>query len=217
MYGNKGRKERSDFSAVSRSITYFFLLSMRLFGLCNFQNAHRKDTPFFAKISYASIIYDPRNVYTDLCTDNRHNKKKKKKRKLPATTNVHSLSAHYICDSKALARRCWSRWWWRWLRCRCSGRSGHFLVTFSIAFSFPVLLHFAFSLTLALLELQQHPRRTWRTDPSPVGGQNERRWWREGGWRILGDGMRGRRTTGHRRRLRCRQQVSSDLKLGSLR
>lgn len=78
MYGNKGRKERSDFSAVSRSITYFFLLSMRLFGLCNFQNAHRKDTPFFAKI-YASIIYDPRNVYTDLCTDNRHNKKKKKR------------------------------------------------------------------------------------------------------------------------------------------
>lgn len=148
-----------------------------------------------------------------LCT-NRHNNKK---RKLPATTNVYSLSAHYVRDSKTLARRCRSRRWRWWLWCRCSGRSGHFLVAFPVAFPFPVLLHLAFSLTLTLLELQQHSGRTWRTDPSPVGGQNERWRWREGSRWILGNGMRSGRTAGHRRRLRRWQQISSDLKLGSLR
>lgn len=36
MYGNKGRKQRSDFSAVSRSIyiVFFFLLFIRLFQDC---------------------------------------------------------------------------------------------------------------------------------------------------------------------------------------
>lgn len=212
VYGSKIRKPRSDFPAVSTSIVHFSSFFSSLPELCDSQNVYREETPFFAKVFYASY-----NIRPSQCLYRSVHRIVQQKKKLPATTNAHSLSAHYVRDSKTLARRCRSRRWRRWLRCRCSRRSGHFLVTFPVAFPFSVLLHLTFSLTLALLELQQHPGGTRRTDSSSVGGQDERWWRREGGRWILGDGMRGGRAAGHRRRLRCRQQVSSDLKLGSLR
>lgn len=125
----------------------------------------------------------------------------KKKKKLPATTNAHSLSTHYVRDSEALASRCRSRRWRWWLRCRCPGRSDYFLVAFSVAFPLSALFYLrAFSLALALLELQQHSGGPRRADPSSVRSKNERRWRRESSWWILSDWrMRGGRAAGHRR------------------
>lgn len=213
VYGSKIRKPRKPRTFRQfRQVSYFFLPFFsplpELFTECL-----QRGGPHSSQRSFTlRIIYDPHSAYTDPCTE-RYDKKKK----LPATINAHSLSAHYVRDGKTLARRCRSRWWRRWLRCRCSRRSGNFLVAFPVAFSLPTLLHLAFSLALALLELQQHPRGTRRTDSSSVGGKDERWWRREGGRWILGDGMRGGRAAGHRRRLRCRQQISPDLKLRSLR